>query len=399
MDADSIRNRMRSGERGQVLPLFALVLVVLFGTAALAVDVGSWRYQQRLAQSAADSAAIAGAGELAFPAAADIVAAAQADASANGFSDDGGANVTVTVNSPPAAGPYTGNANGVEVVIRKKQPSFFNGVFGMQQWISVRAVALLNPNGIYCVYALAGNIDLGGGGGGGITAPTCGLITNQNLVVTGQANVDAVTIGYVGSGPGGGSYPLAQPMKSLAVTDPCPTIPGCAYLTDLTLNHPGLLHTGCQPFPGPSPLPPGEYCVALTGSLTLAPGLFVLDQGMTSGNMSGTGVTIYNAGANPIVYNGNVDVILSAPTTGPTAGMVYFQPPSTTASFSFTKNGSSGTVNLIGGFYAPSCDFTFNGDLPSVTLLVAKSIQMNGGGLTVPASGGLLRAGHGTLAE
>jgi hypothetical protein len=398
MDADSMRTyRPRSGERGQVLPLFALALVVLFGAAALAVDVGYWRYQQRLAQSAADSAAIAGAGELAYPAAADVAAAAASDASANGFTDDGGASVAVTVNNPPAAGAYSGNAQGVEVVIRKKLPSFFNGVFGMQQWISVRAVALLNTNGIYCIYALAGDIDLRGGGRGGITAPTCGLITNQDLVVTGQANVDAVTIGYVGDGPGGGSYPLAQPMKSVPVSDPCQTIAGCAYLADLTLNHPGILHSGCQPFPAANPLPPGEYCVPLSGSLTLSPGLFVLDQGMTSGDITGSGVTIYNGGTGGLTYNGNVNVILSAPTTGPTAGMVYYQAPGNTGSF--TKNGAAGTVDLTGGFYAPSCDFTFNGQLPSVTLLVAKSIRMNGGGITVPASGGLQRTGHGTLAE
>jgi hypothetical protein len=394
---DTIRKqRTRSGERGQVLPLFALTLVVLFGAAALAVDVGYWRYQERLAQSAADSAAIAASGELAYPTS-DWQAAGKSDASANGFTDDGGANVSVVVQRP-TSGNYVGNTGAIEVVIKKKLTSFFDGVFfNTAQWVKVRAVGLLNTNGIYCVYALAGNIDLRGGGGGGITAPTCGLITNQDLVVTGQANVNARTIGYVGNPPGGGSYPLSQPMRSVPVTDPCQTIGGCAYLNDLTLNHPGLLHTGCLPFPGPSPLPAGEYCVPLSGSLTLAPGLFVLDQGMTSGDITGSGVTIYNAGTAGLMYNGNVNVILSAPTTGPTAGMVYYQPPSNPAGF--TKNGAAGTVNITGGFYAPSSDFTFNGALPAITLLVAKSIRMNGGGITVPATGGLSRSGHGTLAE
>jgi Putative Flp pilus-assembly TadE/G-like len=389
--------RARESERGQVLPLFAVALVLLLGAAALAVDVGVWRYQQRLMQSAADSAAIAGAGELAYPAAADVTAAAQSDATANGFTDDGGTTVQVTVNSPPSTGNYSGRTDAVEVVIRKKQSSFFGGVFGIAQWISVRAVARADTNGIYCVYALAGDIDLRGGGRGGIEAPTCGLITNQDLVVTGQATVDARTIGYVGAGPGGGSYPLAQPMKSVAVTDPCQTIAGCAYLADLTANHPSLLHTGCRTYPAANPLPPGEYCVPISGNTVLSPGLFVLDQGLTSGNVTGTGVTIYNAGTGGLTFNGNVDFEVSAPTTGPTAGMVYYQPPSDTASF--TKNGAAGTVNLVGGFYAPSCDFTFNGNLPSITLLVAKSIRMNGGGLTVPSTGGLQRSGHGVLAE
>ncbi len=386
------------GQRGQVIPLVALALTVLHGAAALAVDVGYWRYQQRVEQSAADSAAIAGAGELAYPAANDVVAAARKDATTNGYTDDGGTNVSVTVNNPPASGPYTGNRSAVEVIIARKQPLWFVGVFGNTgQWVSVRAVAMLNTNGIYCIYALGGDIDLRGGGRGGITAPTCGLITNQDLVVTGQANVDAALIGYAGNPPGGGSYPLAQPEKSLPVTDPCPTIPGCAYLADLTVNHPALLHTGCKPFPGPDPLPPGEYCVPLSGTLHLSPGLFVLDQGMSSGNVSGSGVTIYNGGTNGLTFNGNVNVVLSAPTTGPTAGMVFYQPPSNAGSF--TKNGAAGTVDFTGGFYAPKADFTFNGQLPSITLLVANSIRMNGGGITVPAAGSLQRTGHATLAE
>ncbi len=391
------KQRKHGGERGQIIPLVALAMIVLMGAAAMAVDVGYWRYQQRLEQAAADSAAIAAASELAY-AGSDYVAAAKADATSNGYTDDGGANVTVHVYNPPNTGAYTSNNNAVEVDINKKQPLWFAGVFGnTAQWVSVRAVAVKNTNGMYCIYALGGDIDLRGGGRGGITAPTCGLITNQNLVVTGNANVDAALIGYVGSPPGGGTYPEAQPQKSVAVSDPCPTIPGCAYLTDLALNHPGLLHTGCKPFPGPTPLPPGEYCVQLSGTLNLAPGLFVLDQGMSSGNVSGTGVTIYNGGTNGLTYNGNVNVVLTAPTTGPTAGMVFYQPPSNTAGF--TKNGAAGTVNFNGGFYAPTSDMTFNGQLPSVTLLVVNSIRMNGGGITVPTSGLLQRAGHGTLAE
>lgn len=390
--------RSRHAERGQVIPLVAVALAVLLGAASLAVDVGYWRYQQRLEQSAADSAAIAGASELAYPAADDVTAAAVKDATSNGYTDDGGDNVTVTVNNPPASGAYQGNAHAVEVIIKRKQPLWFAAIFSNNaQWVAVRAVALLKTSGSYCVYALAGDINLFGGGQGGIEAPTCGLITNQDLVVTGQATVDASLVGYVGLPPGGGTYVLAQPEKSLPVTDPCPTVPGCAYLTDLTLNHPSLLHTGCMPFPGPDPLPPGEYCVPLTGSLHLAPGLFVLDQGMASNSYSGTGVTLYNADSGGLTFSGNVNVVISAPTSGPTAGIAYYQPPSNTGGI--TKNGSAGSVDFQGAVYAPSSDMVFNGALPTISLLVVKSLRMNGGGITVPSNGMLQRTGHGVLAE
>lgn len=388
---------MRHGERGQVMPLFAIAMVLLCGAAAIAVDVGVWRYDQRVAQSAADSAAIAGAGELGYPTAADVTSAAVADATANGFTDDGGTTTSVTVNTPPSSGNYSGRNDAVEVVIRKKLPVIFGNIFGLSQWLSVRAVGVLNPNGIFCVYALGGNIYLNGGGGGGISASHCGLITNQDLIVTGNALVDALTIGYVGNGPGGGTYPLGQPMRSVPVTDPCPLIPACAYLADLNANHPGLLHTGCQPYPAPNPLPPGEYCTRISGTTVFSPGVFVLDRGINSQNVTGSGVTIVNFGTGGVTLNGGATFELSPPSTGPTAGISYWQPPSDTAAW--TNNGRSDNVNITGVFYAPTSDFTFNGDLPSITLLVANSISMNGGGITVPSPSGLQRTGYGVLAE
>ncbi len=110
----------RGSARGQLLPVFALMLVVLIGMAAMAVDVGYWRYQQRLAQTAADAAAIAGADELKYPALADWNTAAKNDAAANGFTDNGGVTVGVTASSPPLTGSYIGNVLAVQVTVSQK---------------------------------------------------------------------------------------------------------------------------------------------------------------------------------------------------------------------------------------------------------------------------------------
>jgi hypothetical protein len=401
MNALSLKPVVRSHERGQSLPLVGIMLVVLLAFAALAVDVGYWRYSQQIEQSAADSAAIAGANALAFPPA-NFVAAATTDATTNHFTDDGGATTTIAIQHP-ATGPNAGNTNAVEVLISKKQPTFFATFvqgFG-SQWVSVRAVAILNSTAIDCIYSLKNNvgITLHGGGGGGINAPTCGMITNSDLTVTGNANVDARSIGYVGNGPGGGSYPEGQPQKAVPVADPCPTIVGCAYLASLTNAQ---LHTGCvDSVPlNPNALPPGEYCNPVGGNVTLVPtatnALYVFDQGMPTGNATGTGVTIYNLG-NGLTWNGNVNADFTAPTTGPTAGMVFYQPPSDTGSI--TKNGKAGSVDFAGGFYAPTSDFTFNGALPNLTFIAAGSITMNGGGMNVAGPGTGTVSGHGVLAE
>lgn len=395
-----LRRAVWSGERGQVLPLVALMLVVLLGAGALAIDVGYWRYQQRLEQSAADSAAIAGASELANPAfsAATVFAAAAQDATANGFT--GGPLVKMTVNNPPASGNYQSNPAAVEVIIDAKQPAFLGGILGVtNQSVSVRAVAVLNATDPACVYALNGDITLNGGN---LSAATCGIVTDNNLNVTGQATVDARFVGYVGSGPSGGSYPHGQPMRTVAASDPCASILGCADLAALTSEQ---LHTGCMPqSPLPNPLPPGEYCQALSfsGSETFSPGLFVLDGGLSAdgnANLTGSGVTLYNAGSvslTGITFSGNVNVSITAPTTGPYAGMVFYQPATNTNPF--TLNGRAGIDNFAGGFYLPTAALTVNGNIPAITLLVAASIAMNGGGMTVSGTG-LPTNGHGVLAE
>ena len=54
--------RFRGNDRGIVAVFVVLMLPVLIGGLALAVDVGFWYVIKRNAQNAADAAAIAGAG-------------------------------------------------------------------------------------------------------------------------------------------------------------------------------------------------------------------------------------------------------------------------------------------------------------------------------------------------
>lgn len=57
---------METGNRGQVILLFALMLLILIGVAGLAVDVGYFYTVRAELQRAADSGALAGAGEFRF---------------------------------------------------------------------------------------------------------------------------------------------------------------------------------------------------------------------------------------------------------------------------------------------------------------------------------------------
>jgi hypothetical protein len=130
----------RSGERGQVLVLFAGGLVALLLVAALAFDVGMMLVERRDEQNAADAAALAGARHVLIDAVAAEAAARQI-ADMNGYQDSD-PNEIVNVYIPPIHGRYVGLPGFIEVQIEATRPSIFGGVIGKANWpIGALAVA------------------------------------------------------------------------------------------------------------------------------------------------------------------------------------------------------------------------------------------------------------------
>jgi hypothetical protein len=153
-----MRQRRRGGQSGQVLPLFALFLVVLIGATAITVDYGSWLKVRRDYQNVADAAVLAGGGFLSRPinstkriqarqaawaslkaqlglsALIDPVTLANSDTtSATGVSDSG---YRLWVSTPPKFAPkYPGSFTGdtaryLFAWVEKDNASFFSRVFG-----------------------------------------------------------------------------------------------------------------------------------------------------------------------------------------------------------------------------------------------------------------------------
>src|SRR6266446_580249 len=118
----------RKNQSGQVLIGTAVAMVVLAGFAGLAIDMGTLRYQKRLQQTAADSAAIAGAQNLEFGS--GVTVGAQGAAAQNGYTDNNsGAGcvnaavgcISVAVNAlgstgGPLTGPHAGDPKYVEAI-------------------------------------------------------------------------------------------------------------------------------------------------------------------------------------------------------------------------------------------------------------------------------------------
>ena len=369
-------------DRGQTLPFIAMMIFVLIGVLGLAVDVGSYRYDQRTQQSAADSAAIAAAAEL-NSGSSGAIAAAKADATTNGYRD-GVSGVTVAVNTN-YSDSFTGSSNAVQVVVSKAYPKYFGGVLGGAGTVTVAttAVARVAGTGPECVYQLNPN---GSPNFNGMTfnGATCGIIMNGTGNFNG-AHVNAAYIGYAGGTPNtnGATFTEAVPAPALPVIDPCPHIPGCNYLAT---NAPST--TPCISFNGNGYngyLSQGCYNnLNLNGAhVTFNPGLYVINgpTNLNGATLIGSGVTFYITSSGSFNFNGT-NINLSPPTTGPTAGVLIYEVPGNSANPNF--NGATSS-NVSGLLYFPSVNVNFNGSLGAYAVLVVSDVNFNGSTQNFPS--------------
>jgi hypothetical protein len=369
----------RNRQNGQALVLVALSLLVLVGIVGLSIDMGYLRYAKRRLQTAADSAAIAGASELKDG---NYKTAAVNDARVNGF-DDGVNGVTVTSFNPPKDAPFNGKPNAneyVEVQVKQDAPTFFMRIFGVKSAaLSATAVAQLGSSK-GCVYALGllGGITVNGT----VNAPDCGVIDNAILSIGGGC-ITASSIGVVLQLLGGGCV-NPQPILGIAPSaDPLGylTPPGggnCTF-TNKVVNSKGA----------PTVLTPGTYCGGIrilngnTAPVTFQPGLYILTGGTGlqvggSGDVSGVGVTFYITGGGTAQINGTGNVTLSAPTNSPSpgvpGGVLFYQDRGDAQNPTLTGN-----LNLSGALYFPSATLTLGGNVSSTyAIIVAQIIQFNG---------------------
>ena len=123
-------------EKGQALILIVLAIIGMIGLTAVAVDGGMAYSERRQAQNAADAAALDAA--LTKIRGGGWQAEGLVRAASNGFDNNGTSN-SVAVNNPPTAGcngangPYAGNVQYVQVIIRNVTNTYFGGVIGINE--------------------------------------------------------------------------------------------------------------------------------------------------------------------------------------------------------------------------------------------------------------------------
>lgn len=436
-------------ERGQVIVLLMLVFVGLLGITGVAVDGGRLYSQRRSAQNAADSAALAAAFAICGnPAPSNPSAAAQtagvASAAQNGFAV-APPNVTVTVLTPPSSGAHAGDDEYVSVAIMSRvQLTLGRLVYSGTPEIRASAVARCTRGGAPI------------GGGNGLIALNDAQHSTIELAPSGCIKVfgggifvnssHSQAVNYHSTGTGCdprlrgdwirivGGYTIPSWMTPSAVMSPFPPQTGVPPMSDPLSTVPVPTVPGAPSTPSPDRcgstifmsgrnlvirngwvncatinVYPGLYdsiCIGADARVTMHPGLYYITGNSTcggdiafvadgSGIVNGNGVMLFLADRG-IHVGGSGSVTLTAPTTGPYAGMAIFLE---------RDNGSdirvdgAGVTLIRGTIYAPNSLVSMAGSGTNKTLnaqLIAWRYYVSGGGsITVNYDPGVVFGGGG----
>jgi hypothetical protein len=390
--------RLAGDEAGASAVVIGLSMSAMVGFAGLAVDTGVWYADRRTEQDVADSAAFSGATDLyAGDTVAGAKSAAQAVAAQSGFTS-GSHGVTVTVNSPPASGPNSSNANAVEVIVTKSENLFFTTFFRNSTSVGARAVASAGTSGNGSCMEATGTgastsistADVGVSGNITIDLSHCGISANStgsdSLDLTGNATVTAATLTLVGNYSVNNNATLtvsgAKTTGGAATPDP---------YANVSVPSPGSC-ASTNSWNGTATISPGTYCGGFTltagATVTMQPGVYVINGGSFSvaghASLSGTGVTIVLTGSSgnyaTATINGSSTVNLSAPTSGATSGLVFMQDRNDTSGATSKLVGGS-SMSITGAAYFPTQTLQFAGGSSSgsqCTQVVADQISFAG---------------------
>jgi hypothetical protein len=419
--------RDRGGsERGSVAITVALCMTILLGFAALVVDVGLNWATRTSAQTAADSAALAGASRLLVDGPAAAISEVETLLELNvdgltgvaGWATDGvEANGEIVCWTLPADPPGPGadcpdGSNALQVITPPIEVQYaFAPVLGKtSNSIKALAAAGVGPaapnNCVLCLLDPGGINRLAALGTGTIAAPGGGIVVNSDddpALVSAAGDITADQIRVVGGaddGLGGGVILPPPEEGGPPAVDPLGDL-----LTPNQLASPPVLRSNTAlPITTDTTLQPGIYTsvtVSDGAALTLEAGVYVFraTAGLTieddDSTVSGDGVTIYlgcasypapcsGSGARfRVRQDGQFEA--TPPTSGEYAGLSIFADRGNTR---FMRLQSSEHLTLDGALYGASMPVRIedSGGLTVNSLLVAGSLAtspLSSGSVTV----------------
>jgi Flp pilus assembly protein TadG len=435
--------KMFRDERGQATTFMALFMgLIMLGFIAFALDVGYLFQKKRMAQAAADAAAIAAAEEGATTA--NGQNAANVAAKLNGFDTTLGTNPATVTLSTLSTGNYSSTqavpTNWVTAVVSQPINTFFLEAFNKTMstvTVSASSVAAggLNSSACLCLKGTSGT-DLSMSNGAKFTGSNCAISENSSssnaITVIGGANLCAQAIGTVAAWNGASNGPNVNNGGVVCAT--AALVPGVAACAPAMPNVPVDATCSADPYSlivggGKSyTVGPGStygttkssangnmVCyngLTLDGNsdiATLNPGIYVINGGvglhfMSGGpNLGGNGVLFYltNGAMLTIDQGANMNLVAggntksgggSAPSTGIYNGILFYQDPGypAAANDATSDAGDSAGISIQGGtniyingeILAPLAAVTVgNGSGTTInTNILAKTLNMYGGG-------------------
>jgi hypothetical protein len=164
---------------------------------------------------------------------------------------------------------------------------------------------------------------------------------------------------------------------------------------------------------GSQTINPGIYSsISVSGngtSLVLNPGVYIIKGGgfsvSNSATVSGSGVTIYNAGSNfpsaggtfgGISLGSSGTISISAPTSGAYRGILFFQSRDNTRAISLN---ASSVTGISGTVYAPAAAVSLGGSSQLKTAMIVNTLTLSGNGGSALVSVGSDASTSGTVGQ
>jgi hypothetical protein len=423
----------RERERGQVLPLATLLIILLLSMVGFSMETGLAFYTRQTAHAAAESAAMAtvlaamssvsgssvtcsGSGTSGTQCSSTAVTCAASPnsppktnidngclfAKQNGFTVGGSTVVKITADNTSAA---PGNPNvavlyWAQAAVTTRQLQLFSSLFSSSgMFTGANAVAAIVSNGTPsgCIYVLNATAQRAMDVEGSEVQTTCGIYINSSNSVAlyiggnppggaGTPAISASAISIVGNYQNGGQGTLVPTPQTgtTAVADPL------ASLAEPTAG--SCSATNYNWSQGTTTLSPGTYCGGIHisgGNVTFSAGQYImLGGGLTidsaSTTVTGSGVSFYNTSGSGYSYgtltiSGQPNVTFSAPTSGTYEGIFWFTDRSQTSTNQNQINGAT-TATIQGTIYMPTVPLLYTGESSTGTYtgLVVNTLEING---------------------
>lgn len=423
---------MKSGrERGQVLPLATLLIILMLSMTGFAMETGLAFYLRQSAHAAAESAAMAtvlaamsSVSGSSVTCSTSGTAGTQCSSTAttcssspnsppktnldngclfakqNGFAAGGSTAIKITANNttPAPGAPNVAVMYWAQATVTTRQPQLFSTLFtnsGMFAGATATAAIVSSGAPSGCIYVLDKTASRAMQVAGSMVTTTCGIYINSSATdaletegnpPTGSYYITSTGTYIVGhyQNNGQGSFSPMPQTGQAAATDPlaslqAPTVGSCN-------------HTNFNWSQGSTTLSPGVYCGGINisgGTVTFSAGQYILDGGglqINSANTvaTGSGVSFYNTATTGYSYgtlniSGQPNCTFSAPTSGSMQGIFWYSDRNDTNTSQNQWNGAT-TSSLQGTIYIPTAPLLYTGQSTSGTYtgLVVDKLVVNG---------------------